>query len=967
MSQKDNKIFGAPLAAGKNKVFGWPVDGVSGLDGGAGGSGAGSGTVAYFETAAARDAYYAANPGQLKSGVSVGVGSPVQAYTYDGKAWVAGALALKGDRGDPGKDGANGVDAIADITFRGKYVSTVAYARRDAVVGSDGNQYFVNGEKAQGVDPVGDKTGTWVPVIFKGAPGEAATVKAGKVTTLPAGSAATVTNSGTTNAAVFDFGIPKGADGTGTATSGGISAAQLNTAIEQATASALSSARIERDTAIAAATAGDMKIMFGASATVPGAEYQDFPWYQITDRQTLASPFPWYFNRYEPAAKTWVPEDRPYSPTVGDSYLNYDTQTFYMWSGSAWQIPASKMAALTAQLPSGTKTYDGSAAVALDLTGFATSAAVASGIQAAGADIAAKAIAQSDQKYLQFVTIAPGSANGTIKVTTNLTPPGTTAPDIPVQGLKPGAFADVAPAQVNADWKATSGLEQILNKPVLFSGSYADLTGKPDLTQYAQNSGLAPVAKTGAYADLTGKPTIPATFLESIKQGNNVTIDYTDPKNPVIAVSVSGMNYRGSMKTWVAPASPANGDFYAVTSPVISFRIFNGSAWDEIDFPTQIQADWSVTDSGSPAFIKGKPSFSAVAVSGSYSDLLNKPTIPGPADWQTLLNKPTITLPVQADWNVTDAASLAFIKNKPPMYTPYQANWAQTDAKAIDYIREKPTLYTPPSTGIPASQLDPAVQAQLAKAGTAYQPPVTGIPATALDTTSQQALAKAGTSYQKPTTGIPSGDLSDGVRISLAKADAALPNTTQYAGSAKIGGAANSVAYPLSIQVGTKDAAVFDGSAAQTVTITPETVGALSSAVKIPSSQLEQSVQDAIARPAVQRFNPSNPVWCGEVSSGGRKIYTMQYAFQTAGSNGEAATPLTLPNFYDLISLSGSLRQRNSNRAVPHGYCDGISYWYCTIDPNGRVYVRFNNPDGSYTGATANVFIKYASTEMYVG
>lgn len=49
----------------------------------------------------------------------------------------------------------------------------------------------------------------------KGDPGQAATITVGTVTTLPAGSTATVTNTGTTSAAVFDFGIPKGADGSG--------------------------------------------------------------------------------------------------------------------------------------------------------------------------------------------------------------------------------------------------------------------------------------------------------------------------------------------------------------------------------------------------------------------------------------------------------------------------------------------------------------------------------------------------------------------------------------------------------------------------------------------------------------------------------------------------------------------------------------------------------------------------------
>ena len=48
----------------------------------------------------------------------------------------------------------------------------------------------------------------------KGDPGQAATVSVGTTTTLNPGSSATVTNSGTTSAAVFNFGIPRGADGT---------------------------------------------------------------------------------------------------------------------------------------------------------------------------------------------------------------------------------------------------------------------------------------------------------------------------------------------------------------------------------------------------------------------------------------------------------------------------------------------------------------------------------------------------------------------------------------------------------------------------------------------------------------------------------------------------------------------------------------------------------------------------------
>lgn len=58
-------------------------------------------------------------------------------------------------------------------------------------------------------------TGLFEEVLaLKGEPGDAATIAVGTVTTLAPGSAATVTNAGTPDVAVFDFGIPQGAAGT---------------------------------------------------------------------------------------------------------------------------------------------------------------------------------------------------------------------------------------------------------------------------------------------------------------------------------------------------------------------------------------------------------------------------------------------------------------------------------------------------------------------------------------------------------------------------------------------------------------------------------------------------------------------------------------------------------------------------------------------------------------------------------
>lgn len=64
----------------------------------------------------------------------------------------------------------------------------------------------------------------------------------------------------------------------------------------------------------------------------------------------------------------------------------------------------------------------------------------------------------------------------------------------------------ISPGQVNSDWNATVGISTILNKPVLFSGVYSDLTSKPT---------FAAVATSGNYNDLTAKPTIPTVVTPS--------------------------------------------------------------------------------------------------------------------------------------------------------------------------------------------------------------------------------------------------------------------------------------------------------------------------------------------------------------------------------------------------------------------------------------------------------------------
>lgn len=72
-------------------------------------------------------------------------------------------------------------------------------------------------------------------------------------------------------------------------------------------------------------------------------------------------------------------------------------------------------------------------------------------------------------------------------------------------------------------------------------------------------------------------------------------------------------------------------------------------------FVTQVQSDWIQRDSAQISFIQGKPTLAAVALSGNYNDLTNRPT--------------TSSGLTQADWTQQDSTQGSFINNKPFLKT----------------------------------------------------------------------------------------------------------------------------------------------------------------------------------------------------------------------------------------------------------------------------------------------------------
>ena len=142
---------------------------------------------------------------------------------------------------------------------------------------------------------------------------------------------------------------------------------------------------------------------------------------------------------------------------------------------------------------------------------------------------------------------------------------------------------------------------------------------------------------------------------------------------------------------------------------------------DYLDSLEPVQADWTETDPDDKAFIKHKPTLAAVATSGDYNDLLNKPI----TKLERGTNLDTIT---RSDlYYVTEYPNSLLV-----VFTPYPNNTQQClvtgEGKLKSRIQSNgtwlawsETYYIKPSGGIPKSDLASAVKTSLNKADSALQ------------------------------------------------------------------------------------------------------------------------------------------------------------------------------------------------------------------------------------------------------
>ncbi|MHC1704760.1 MAG: beta strand repeat-containing protein [Tenuifilaceae bacterium] len=221
---------------------------------------------------------------------------------------------------------------------------------------------------------------------------------------------------------------------------------------------------------------------------------------------------------------------------------------------------------------------------------------------------------------------------------------------------------------------ATSGsYTDLSNKPTLFSGSFTDLTnkpttlvgygitdafngtwasltGKPNLFdgQYSSLSGtpaLSLVATSGSYNDLANKPTLFSGSFTDLTNKPTTLVGYgiTDAFNGTWA-SLSGKPtlFDGQYSSLTGAPSlstvATSGSYNDLSNKP---TLFSGSFTDLTNKPTTL-VGYGITDAfngtwaslaGKPTLFDGQyssltgaPTLSAIATTGSYNDLTNKPT-----------------------------------------------------------------------------------------------------------------------------------------------------------------------------------------------------------------------------------------------------------------------------------------------------------------------------------------------------
>lgn len=149
-----------------------------------------------------------------------------------------------------------------------------------------------------------------------------------------------------------------------------------------------------------------------------------------------------------------------------------------------------------------------------------------------------------------------------------------------------------------------------------------------NLENYVEVSSLATVATTGSYTDLINKPSIPTKTSDLTNDSDYQT--GTQVQSAITTALSSVMHYKGSVATYddLPTTDLTVGDVYNVIDTGANYA-WNGSEWDELSGIVDLSAYYTSAQVDTLLAAKANTAdLAAVATSGSYSDLSDKPSIP---------------------------------------------------------------------------------------------------------------------------------------------------------------------------------------------------------------------------------------------------------------------------------------------------------------------------------------------------
>jgi hypothetical protein len=266
-----------------------------------------------------------------------------------------------------------------------------------------------------------------------------------------------------------------------------------------------------------------------------------------------------------------------------------------------------------------------------------------------------------------------------------------------------------AEVNVQSDWSQSdsSADDYIKNKPTIPSGN--------QLVPSATSSDEDKVLTVDSNGDPVWAPSQGGTQLQANWAENDVT-DVTYIRNKPVIPSGNQL---------VPSATSSDED------KVLTVDINGDPVWAPAQGGTQVQSDWSQTDSTAVDYIKNKPQ--NLVQDASYVHTDNNFTTADKTKLDGIASGAEVN--VQSDWSVSDSSSDAYILNKPtipsgsqlvpsatssdedkvltvdsngdPVWAPaqggtqVQSNWTESDSTNVSYIQNKPaTINLIAGTGI---------------------------------------------------------------------------------------------------------------------------------------------------------------------------------------------------------------------------------------------------------------------------